>query len=98
MRAIEALEWLFWQMGGLGPMAGQNHHFSAYAPKRSLTRSIATAMKTIACIGVLNKRLADRGYLGGDYSIADMACLSVDRSLGTARPEHRGFPASQALV
>lgn len=70
----EALQWLFWQVGGLGPMAGQNHHFSAYAPKKipyAITRYVN---ETNRLYGVLNKRLADRPYIAGNYSIADMAC------------------------
>ena len=71
---VEVLEWLFWQMGGLGPMAGQNHHFSAYAPEK-LPYAIARYVnETNRLYGVLNRRLADREYVAGDYSIADMAC------------------------
>jgi len=70
----EVLQWLFWQAAGLGPMAGQNHHFVQYAPRR-----IAYAMKryvdeTNRLYGVLDRRLADRAYIAGAYSIADMAC------------------------
>jgi len=71
----EVLQWLFWQMGGLGPMAGQNHHFVTYATERieyAMTRYIN---ETNRLYGVLNKRLADRAFVAGDaYSIADMAC------------------------
>jgi len=70
----EVLQWLFWQMGGLGPMAGQNHHFSQYAPEK-LPYAIERYVKeTNRLYGVMNKRLADRPFLAGDYSIADMAC------------------------
>jgi GSH-dependent disulfide-bond oxidoreductase len=70
---VEVLEWLFWQMGGLGPMAGQNHHFSQYAPEK-LPYAIARYVnETNRLYGVLNKRLADRPFVAGDYSIADMA-------------------------
>jgi GST-like protein len=70
---VEVLEWLFWQMGGLGPMAGQNHHFSQYAPEK-LPYAIARYVnETNRLYGVLNKRLADRSFVAGDYSIADMA-------------------------
>ncbi|HEX5278511.1 MAG TPA: glutathione S-transferase N-terminal domain-containing protein [Micropepsaceae bacterium] len=71
---VEVLQWLFWQMGGLGPMAGQNHHFSGYAPEKlpyAITRYVN---ETNRLYGVLNKRLADRAFVAGDYSIADMAC------------------------
>ncbi len=70
----DALQWLFWQMGGLGPMAGQNHHFSQYAPEK-LPYAIERYVKeTNRLYGVLDKRLADRAFIAGDYSVADMAC------------------------
>jgi GST-like protein len=70
---VLTLEWLFWQMGGLGPMAGQNHHFSAYAPEK-LPYAIERYVKeTNRLYGVLNKQLAERQFIAGDYSIADMA-------------------------
>ncbi len=68
------LQWLNWQMGGLGPMAGQNHHFVQYAPERieyAMTRYIK---ETARLYGVLNKHLDGRDFIGADYSIADMAC------------------------
>jgi len=70
-----ALQWLFWQMGGLGPMAGQNHHFVQYAPE-PLPYAIERYVKETARLyGVLNKHLSDgREFIAGDYSIADMAC------------------------
>lgn len=71
---FEVLEWLFWQMGGLGPMAGQNHHFSAYAPEKIPYAIRRYVNETARLYGVLNKRLADREYIAGAYSIADMAC------------------------
>ncbi|HVJ32929.1 MAG TPA: glutathione binding-like protein [Terriglobia bacterium] len=70
----DALQWLFWQMGGLGPMAGQNHHFSAYAPEKIPYAINRYVNETNRLYGVLNKRLADRPFVAGDYSIADMAC------------------------
>src|SRR5271165_6329044 len=70
---VEVLEWLFWQMGGLGPMAGQNHHFSQYAPEKIRYAIERYVKETNRLYGVLNKRLADRPFLAGDYSIADMA-------------------------
>lgn len=70
----ETIQWLFWQMAGLGPMAGQNHHFTQYAPE-PLPYAIQRYVKETARLyGVLDKRLADREYIAGDYSIADMAC------------------------
>jgi GSH-dependent disulfide-bond oxidoreductase len=69
----DTLQWLFWQMGGLGPMAGQNHHFSVYAPEKIEYAIKRYVNETNRLYGVLNKRLADRAFLAGDYSIADMA-------------------------
>jgi len=69
----DCLQWLFWQMAGLGPMAGQNHHFALYAPEK-LPYAIERYVKeTGRLYGVLNKRLADREFIAGEYSIADMA-------------------------
>ncbi|NJO77804.1 MAG: thiol:disulfide oxidoreductase [Cyanobacteria bacterium RM1_2_2] len=67
-------EWLFWQMGGLGPMAGQNHHFTQYAPEKIPYAIDRYVRETNRLYGVLDRRLADREYLAGEYSIADMAC------------------------
>ena len=68
------LEWLFWQVGGLGPMAGQNHHFGLYAPEKIPYAIARYVNETNRLYGVLDRRLAEREYLAGDaYSIADMA-------------------------
>jgi GST-like protein len=69
----DAIQWLFWQMGGLGPMAGQNHHFAIYAPEKLPYAIGRYVNETNRLYGVLNKRLADREFVAGDYSIADMA-------------------------
>lgn len=70
----EVLQWLFWQMGGLGPMAGQNHHFSQYAPEKIPYAIERYVKETNRLYGVLDRRLADRAFIAGDeYSIADMA-------------------------
>ena len=69
----DVLQWLFWQMGGLGPMAGQNHHFRLYAPEKLPYAIERYVNETNRLYGVMNIRLADREYLAGDYSIADMA-------------------------
>lgn len=71
---VEVLEWLFWQMGGLGPMAGQNHHFNVYAPEKISYAIDRYVRETGRLYGVLNKRLAGREFVAGEYSIADMAC------------------------
>jgi GST-like protein len=69
----EVLQWLFWQVGGLGPMAGQNHHFVQYAPEQIPYAIERYVKETNRLYGVMNKRLQDRPFLAGDYSIADMA-------------------------
>jgi GSH-dependent disulfide-bond oxidoreductase len=69
----EVMQWLFWQMGNLGPMAGQNNHFANYATEK-LTYAIDRYRNEVNRLyGVLNRRLADRGFVAGEYSIADMA-------------------------
>ena len=71
---FDVLQWLMWQMGGLGPMAGQNHHFAGYTEERIQYAIDRYVNETNRLYGVLNKRLADREYIAGEYSIADMAC------------------------
>ena len=67
-------EWLFWQMAGLGPMAGQAIHFRRYAPA-AIDYAIARYTDEVNRLyGVMNRRLADRDYLADRYSIADIAC------------------------
>jgi GST-like protein len=71
---VETLEWINWQMGGLGPMLGQNHHFVLYAPEKIPYAIDRYVKETSRLYGVLNKRLAGRDFiLGKQYSIADMA-------------------------
>jgi GST-like protein len=68
-------EWLFWQVGGLGPMAGQANHFRRYAPEM-ITYAVARYTDEVnRLFGVMNTRLATREFLAGRYSIADMACV-----------------------
>lgn len=69
----EVLQWLMWQMAGLGPMAGQTHHFREYAPEKvpyAIDR-YTNEVSRLYC--VMDRRLSDRDYLAGEYSIADMA-------------------------
>jgi glutathione S-transferase/GST-like protein len=99
---VEADQWLFWQMGGLGPMAGQANHFRSYGgafvkDQRLLAYGVNRYInETHRLWGVMEKRLADREFLAGDYSIADMACWPWMRT-----PEGQGvdpaeFPKVQA--
>ncbi len=72
---IEVEQWLMWQMGGFGPMLGQNHHFVQYAPERipyAIDRYVSESRRLYT---VLDQRLADRDYVAGEYSIADMAII-----------------------
>jgi GST-like protein len=69
----QVLEWLFWQVGGLGPMAGQNHHFSRFAPEKLPYAIDRYVRETARLYGVLNRRLENREFVAGSYSIADMA-------------------------
>ncbi len=70
----EVIEWLMWQMGGLGPMAGQNHHFALYAKEKLPYAIDRYVRETGRLYAVLNKRLCQRNFIAGEYSIADIAC------------------------
>ncbi len=70
----EVLQWLYWQVGGLGPMAGQAHHFRAFASEVVPYGIKRYTDEVNRLYGVMDRRLADRPYLGGEYSIADIAC------------------------
>jgi GSH-dependent disulfide-bond oxidoreductase len=70
----QVTEWLFWQVAGLGPTAGQNHHFARYAPERISYAIDRYVKETSRLYGVLNKRLSEHEFIAGAYSIADMAC------------------------
>jgi GST-like protein len=86
---LDCIQWLFWQMGNLGPMAGQNHHFRLYAPEKlpyAMTRYLKETGRLYA---VLNKRLAERAFIVGDYSIADIA------SYPWVQPERQGQDISE---
>jgi GSH-dependent disulfide-bond oxidoreductase len=89
---VDVLQWLFWQMGGLGPMAGQNHHFGTYAPEKIPYAIDRYVNETNRLYGVLNKRLADRPFVAGDYSIADMASYPWTVSHERQRQNLDDFP------
>ncbi|KQQ85828.1 glutathione S-transferase family protein [Aureimonas sp. Leaf324] len=74
-RRVAVDEWLFWQVGGLGPMAGQAHHFRQYAPEKIAYGIDRYTNEVNRLYGVMNKRLQDREFLADEYSIADMACV-----------------------
>jgi GSH-dependent disulfide-bond oxidoreductase len=70
---VETMKWLFWQMGGLGPMLGQNHHFAQYAPEKIPYAINRYVKETERLYGVLNEQLDKKEFIAGEYSIADMA-------------------------
>ncbi len=70
---VAVTQWLFWQVAGLGPMAGQNHHFARYASEKIPYAIERYVKETNRLYGVLNKQLTDRAFIAGDYSIADIA-------------------------
>jgi GST-like protein len=91
-KKAEVIQWLFWQMGGLGPMAGQNHHFTQYAPEKIPYAIDRYVKETNRLYGVLNKRLADRPFVAGEYSIADMACYPWIVSYEKQQQDLNQFP------
>lgn len=90
------LQWLYWQMGGLGPMAGQNHHFRNYAPKK-IEYAVERYMKETARLyGVLDRQLEDNDYVAGnDYSIADMAIWPWIKPYANQGQDIEDFPNVQ---
>jgi GST-like protein len=88
----EVEQWLFWQMGGLGPMAGQANHFRNYAPEPIDYAIERYTDEVNRLYGVMNKRLADREFLAGKYSIADMACIGWTLSWKRQGQEIDDFP------
>ncbi len=93
---FKVLEWLYWQMGGLGPMAGQNHHFVQYAPERIPYAMERYVKETGRLYGVLNKQLDGKEYIAGAYSIADMACYPWIVPYERQQQKLEDFPHLQA--
>lgn len=90
---VSATEWLFWQVGGLGPMAGQNHHFNGYAPEKIPYAIDRYMRETARLYGVLDKRLDGREFICGDeYTIADMASYPWIASHGLQKQNLDDFP------
>jgi GSH-dependent disulfide-bond oxidoreductase len=89
---VEVEQWLFWQMGGLGPMAGQCHHFRNYAPEKVPYGIDRYTNEVNRLYGVMNRRLADRPFLAGDYSIADIACFPWVRPFKNQGQDLADFP------
>jgi GSH-dependent disulfide-bond oxidoreductase len=92
---VEIEQWLFWQMAGLGPMAGQTHHFRIYAPDKIPYAIERYTNETQRLYGVLDRRLADREYLAGEYSIADMASYPWAKLWERQGQDISGFPNMQ---
>ena len=89
---VEVNEWLFWQVGGLGPMLGQRGHFAVYA-KEKLPYAIERYQnETHRLYGVMDKRLADHEFLAGEYSIADMAAYPWTASWANQGIDTSEFP------
>ncbi len=91
-KRLEVLEWLFWQAGGFGPMLGQAHHFNAYAPERIQYAMDRYTNEAGRLYNVLDKRLDQREYVAGDYSIADMAIFPWCRLHRRQRQRIEDFP------
>ncbi len=89
---VEVDQWLFWQMGGLGPMCGQAHHFRQYAPEKVPYAIDRYTNEVNRLYGVMNRRLADRDFRAGDYSIADMACVGWVRPYKNQGQDLDDFP------
>jgi GST-like protein len=85
-------QWLMWQMGGFGPMLGQNHHFKQYAPEKIPYAIDRYVKETNRLYGVLNKRLSASEFVAGDYSIADMALIGWARGWEKQGQDLNDFP------
>ena len=85
-------EWLFWQVGGFGPMAGQAHHFRIYAPKKVPYGIERYTNEVTRLYGVLDKRLKGRKFIADDYSIADIASYPWALSWDKQGQEIAKFP------
>jgi len=95
---IEIEQWLMWQMGGVGPMAGQAHHFLKYAPERIPYAMARYRNEVSRLYGVLNRRLADRDYVAGPYSIADMAIWPWAQGWEAQEQDIAEFPHMKAWL
>nr|WP_295888872.1 glutathione S-transferase N-terminal domain-containing protein [uncultured Devosia sp.] len=93
---VKVDEWLFWQVGGFGPMLGQNNHFNVYAPEKIPYAQKRYSDETHRLFRVLNTQLEGRDYIAGDYSIADIASIGWAQSwerYGISKTEFRNFAA-----
>lgn len=95
-KRVDVDQWLFWQMGGLGPMCGQAHHFRQYAPEQVPYAIKRYTDEVNRLYGVLNRRLDGRGYIAGEYSIADMASFPWIRPYERQGQTLEAFPHLKA--
>ena len=95
---VEVDEWLMWQMGGLGPMAGQTHHFRVYAPEKVPYAIDRYTNEVNRLYGVLNKRLEGREFIAGEYSIADMACIGWAQLWERQGQDIKQFPNLESWI
>jgi GST-like protein len=93
---VEVDEWLFWQVAGLGPMAGQAHHFRGDAPGDNPYAVARYTDEVNRLYGVMNTRLKDRDYLAGRYSIADIAAWTWSRNWKRQGQNLDDFPRVKA--
>ena len=95
---VEVDQWLMWQMGGFGPMLGQNHHFNKYAPEKVPYAMQRYTEETRRLYGVLDRRLVGRDYVAGDYSIADMALVGWASLWEGQKMDINDFPQVKAWL
>lgn len=95
---VEVEQWLMWQMAGFGPMLGQNHHFALYAPEKLPYAIKRYQDETHRLYGVLEKQLAGKEYVCGDYSIVDIACVGWARGWERQAIEAAEFPNVMAWI
>lgn len=95
---VQVQQWLHWQMGGLGPMAGQNHHFVRFAPEQIPYAIDRYVKETARLYGVLDSQLEGREYVAGDYSIADMAIYPWAKGWELQRQRLEDFPNMAAWL
>lgn len=95
---FQVLQWLYWQMGGVGPMAGQNHHFLRYAPEPIPYAIERYVKETARLYGVLDRQLTGREYVAGDYSIADMAIYPWAKGWEAQQQRIEDFPQMQTWL
>ncbi len=94
----ETLQWLFWQVGNVGPMAGQAGHFRNYAAEKIAYAIDRYTKELNRLLGVIEKRLADRPFLAGDYSIADVATFPWVRVAGDLGQSLDEFPRTKGWI